>query len=335
WVSMHIKKPAFVTITTYQALFSLYRAHEEQLEEVTLEETEGEKEVIHQSEIDMIFSQLDAMQFQTIILDEAHHLRTAWWKATMAFRDRLHDYSTVALTATPPYDVSFQEWEKYEELCGPIDAEIHVAELVKEGDLCPHQDYIYLSEPEQKEKKRLKHYHEDVDKLVADLLIDDSLQRAISEHPWIRQLNEHTDSILSDPAYFSSFILYLHQIDIPIDKDALTLLAIKKGKIPAFTLEWAETLLNGIRKDTYFEEQKFLDMDDLEHRLKKIGALERGIVYLHSTPSTDKQMMQSTSKFDSIEKIVNMENRYLGADLRMVILTDYIRKEMLDHKSAA
>src|SRR5699024_8712598 len=54
-----------------------------------------------------------------------------------------------------------------------------------------------------------------------------------------------------------------------------------------------------------------------------------------STPSTDKQMMQSTSKFDSIEKIVNMENRYLGADLRMVILTDYIRKEMLDHKSAA
>src|SRR5699024_5298406 len=78
WVSMHIKKPAFVTITTYQALFSLYRAHEEQLEEVTLEETEGEKEVIHQSEIDIIFSQLDALQFQTIILDEAHHLRTAW-----------------------------------------------------------------------------------------------------------------------------------------------------------------------------------------------------------------------------------------------------------------
>src|SRR5699024_536699 len=156
WISMHIKDPAFVTVTTYQALFSLYRAYEEKQTEVTLEEQEGLKEVIKQDKIAHIFEALQQIGFQTIILDEAHHLRTAWWKATMNFRDTLTDCTTVALTATPPYDVSVQEWERYEQLCGPIDAEIHVAELVKAGDLCPHQDYIYISEPGKKARKKLK-----------------------------------------------------------------------------------------------------------------------------------------------------------------------------------
>jgi hypothetical protein len=38
-------------------------------------------------------------------------------------------------------DVSPFEWQRYEELCGPVDAEVSVPELVLEGDLCPHQDY--------------------------------------------------------------------------------------------------------------------------------------------------------------------------------------------------
>ena len=65
------------------------------------------------------------------------------WGASVSSRNRgaRGDFSTiVALTATPPYDVSPFEWQPYEELCGPVDAEVSVPELVLEGDLCPHQD---------------------------------------------------------------------------------------------------------------------------------------------------------------------------------------------------
>src|SRR5699024_1009486 len=269
WISMHIKEPAFVTITTYQSLYSLYRAAEEEAAETTIEEVEGQKEIVHSQEVHAIFEKLDALQFQTIILDEAHHLRTAWWKATMDFRNRLYDYTTIALTATPPYDVSLQEWERYEQLCGPIDAEIHVAELVREGDLCPHQDYIYISEPQKEERKRLKTFHKQV-KLVHESLIDSSeFQHAIEQHPWMIAPNAYTERILDDPAFFSSMVIYLHHANGTIHEDALELLGLKKEKIPKYTLDWAEVLLNSMYKDDFFEEQSIYDMKQLTVTLKR------------------------------------------------------------------
>ena len=81
------------------------------------------------------------------MLDEAHHLRREWWRALTALQAALADPHLVALTATPPYDVERVEWQRYESLCGEIDAEIPAAELVRSGDLCPHQDYLHLSLP--------------------------------------------------------------------------------------------------------------------------------------------------------------------------------------------
>ena len=46
-----------------------------------------------------------------------------------------------------PYDVEPNIWANYVSLCGEIDAEISVPELVKAKNLCPHQDYIYFNYP--------------------------------------------------------------------------------------------------------------------------------------------------------------------------------------------
>ena len=37
-------------------------------------------------------------------------------------------------------------------MCGEIDEEITVPELVKEETLCPHQDYVYFAFPPRKSK---------------------------------------------------------------------------------------------------------------------------------------------------------------------------------------
>lgn len=333
WISMHIKEPAFVTITTYQSLYSLYRAAEEEAAETTIEEVEGQKEIVHSQEVHAIFEKLDALQFQTIILDEAHHLRTAWWKATMDFRNRLYDYTTIALTATPPYDVSIQEWERYEQLCGPIDAEIHVAELVREQDLCAHQDYVYLSLPEKAEQERLELFYQQISHLQEQLMQDVNFKRAITEHPWMTSPEQHIEAILNDPEFYSSMLIFLHHVQLPLHDQALTLLALEEAHIPPMTTEWMEILLNGLRQDNHIKEHKQFDLERFMTEVKQIGALERGRIYLQSTPQTDRRLLQNVSKLESIEQIAKVEYDHLGDQLRMVILTDYIRKEMLDSEN--
>lgn len=46
-------------------------------------------------------------------------------------------------------------WTRYIDMCGEIDEEITVPELVKEGSLCPHQDYVYFNYPTNEEQQKL------------------------------------------------------------------------------------------------------------------------------------------------------------------------------------
>jgi hypothetical protein len=52
-------------------------------------------------------------------------------------------------------------------LCGPLDAEVSVPELVLQGDLCPHQDYVYFSVPAPQVQKTLSDFRLAVDSFVA------------------------------------------------------------------------------------------------------------------------------------------------------------------------
>src|SRR5699024_2577996 len=92
-------------------------------------------------------------------------------------------------------------------------------------------------------------------------------------------------------------------------------------------------LLNGLRQDNHIKEHKQFDLERFMTEVKQIGALERGRIYLQSTPQTDRRLLQNVSKLESIEQIAKVEYDHLGDQLRMVILTDYIRKEMLDSEN--
>ena len=149
WITNNIKEPKFMTVSTYQGLHSACTGEEEPEsdEEEGLEDNKhGETKKISISRKEL-FSRLKKIGIKVIVVDEAHHLRSEWWKCLIALRKNLGDPTIVALTATPPYDVSVVEWERYEELCGPVDSEISVPELVLERNLCPHQDYVYISNP--------------------------------------------------------------------------------------------------------------------------------------------------------------------------------------------
>ena len=73
-------------------------------------------------------------EIAVVCLDEAHHLRSEWQRALEQFLDALKGSVTViSLTATPPYDSTPAEWARYLAVCGEIDEEIFVPELVQGG----------------------------------------------------------------------------------------------------------------------------------------------------------------------------------------------------------
>lgn len=81
-------------------------------------------------EFDLVAT-MKAAGIGVLCLDECHHLRSEWWKALEDFKNQLGNVRIIALTATPPYDSTPAMWNRYMNMCGEIDEEITIPELVK------------------------------------------------------------------------------------------------------------------------------------------------------------------------------------------------------------
>ena len=269
-------------------------------------------------------------KFKSLVLDEAHHLRAEWWRVLSAFTEQLENPIIVALTATPPYDVSPFEWQRYQELCGPVDANVSVPELVQAGDLCPHQDYVYFSTPTQQEQKVISDFRASVDQFVARLRTNDAFKDAILKHPWVAAPDQHTEEILENPEYLSSMVVYLDAVGQDIPPAVLSTLGLSHKRVPALELQWLEVLLSHC---LYFDAENFREIEPvlkaIRHELLGIGALERRKVKLRDPSDHLKLLTTSVTKLKSVEQIVRLEAGSLGDGLRCVILTDFIRKAEL------
>ena len=340
WVSTELRSPAFLTVATYQALHALCSGEPEEQQQPIEAEENGDSEnhvferpnngfdanhvVREHVPLPEAFAQA---KFGTLVLDEAHHLRSEWWKTLTCVAAQLDKPTIVALTATPPYDVSPFEWQRYEELCGPVDAEVSVPELVLEGDLCPHQDYVYFSTPTEKEQKVISDFRTAVDSFVERLRSNEGFKDAILTHPWVATPDQHTEEILEDPEYLSSMVVFLHAAGREIPHAVLKTLGLSHKQVPTLELEWLEVLLSHC---LYSDVERFQPSEQLlkllRRELLEIGAIERRRVKLRDPSDHLKLLTTSITKLKSIEEIVRLESRSQCAELRCVILTDFIRK---------
>jgi superfamily II DNA or RNA helicase len=329
WISRDIRNPKFMTVVTYQGLHAAcnnWRIEEEEIDdEEEIEENRNGKST--NSELDDIVRGLKSQNIKTIVVDEAHHLKNDWWQTLTKVKDKL-DPVIVGLTATPPYDVTATEWQRYIDLNGPVDTEISVPELVIEGDLCPHQDYVHFTLPTEKENQKIVDFRQNIEWLFQEIKNDETLILAIEQHPIWQHPTHHLDWIYSNLSYYSACLIFLKSNNKEIPETHLEVIGDKKFKIPKLDYEWIETLLDFY---LYKEKEHFNDFEEhqrnLEHRLKRYGAIERRqINFSHNTRVTGF-LTSSIGKLDGIKKIVDFEYNQLGRDLRLVILTDFIRKE--------
>lgn len=339
WVSTDVKSPAPFTVATYQALHTLcsgqfVKEPEETIEEQGLAHGHHESDDPSWSDSHEIALQLpDALVgagFRTLVVDEAHHLRAEWWKTLTFVATHLKDPTIVALTATPPYDVSSFEWHRYEELCGPIDAEVSVPELVLHGDLCPHQDYVYFSIPAEAEQKALSNFRASVDLFVQRLRENKDFTAALKTHPWLAFPDDHAEEILGDPLYLCSLAVYLNAVSAEVPLGVLRILGLRRNEVPSLDLDWLEILLSHC---LYGDAPSFSGGASvfklLRHELLALGAIERHRVKLHNASEHTQRLTASSTKLKSIGEIVRLESGALGSQLRCVILADFIRKTEL------
>lgn len=334
WISNDIKNPKFLTVSTYQGLFAACSGTKEIVaqddsEEEVEEKPNGEITYFSTSESRELITRLKKQGVGTIIVDEAHHLKNAWWRSLDEVKNHITP-TIVGLTATPPYDVSYAEWKRYLDLNGPVDAEISVPELVVEGDLCPHQDYVLLSSPTQEEKLKLDEYNHRIEKLYKSIKEDIVLRNTFSKLRIFTHPEDELEWIYSNLELYSATLIFLNSLGIQINAVHLEVIGDSKIKIPELNYEWMEILL----KFYLFSNIEFLSGNDIHkeellNRLKRNGAIDRKSVTLRNVEKRRKLLSSSLSKLNSINRIVEFESNELGESLRMVVLTDYIRKEYL------
>lgn len=84
----------------------------------------------------------------TLVLDECHHLLDTWGSLVRAVVDELGpDTALIGLTATPPRTLTAWQRTLHQELFGVTDIEIPAPALVKERELAPYQELVYLTGP--------------------------------------------------------------------------------------------------------------------------------------------------------------------------------------------
>ncbi|MFD1062493.1 DEAD/DEAH box helicase family protein [Winogradskyella litorisediminis] len=310
--SLDIKTPNTITFSTYQSLHSFYKSFENK---------------------DDFLEFFKKHNIETIVLDEAHHLKNAWWTCLIALK-KSYPFFIVALTATPPYDSSRLEINKYFTLCGEVDDEICVPDLIRENDLSPHQDFVYFSKPYDSELNFINDYRNNIAEFKSNLLLSENFINLLKAYRLYQNPQDYLDEIYSNTAFFSSILIALNEVGIRINKEKMQVLGIEtfdKIRLPKLDLHWFEILLQNLlveERENLIEHEDFLS--DLEKKLRRLHGFEKNKVNLTGNETLYRSLAFSPSKLESIVEIVNAERLSLQDDLSCVILTDYIRKEFLN-----
>ncbi|MBQ8923426.1 MAG: DEAD/DEAH box helicase family protein [Lachnospiraceae bacterium] len=287
YISQDLKDAKVITISTYQALHSAMNHYKGILDEDETA-TNNVREEVDYVGFDVV-AEMKNNGIKVLCLDECHHLRTEWWKALEEFKSSLNAPKIIALTATPPYDSTPELWNRYMDMCGEIDEEIAIPELVKEGSLCPHQDFVYFNYPTEEE--------------IAE--IDKFKERS----------KQFQDKIKNDTEF----------------KNVIRTYSGNQKNINERNID-SESKLEGILQNFLYEEPEAYECEEgyqenLEAELKKSGLIEKKQVCLTINDNIEKLLMTSKGKCKSIKEVAKSEYKGFGEKLRMLILTDYIRKE--------
>ena len=294
---------------TYQALYAMS------------EKIKQPEETVDYTDFDLLQT-IKEHNIKTICLDEAHHLKNEWQKALEQFINLLtDDVKIISLTATPPYDSDDSEWARYIKICGEIDEEISVPELIAQDTLCPHQDYVYFNYPAKSEVDTLNQFKQNAISAIEQICALDFLKEVCEKLNTERDY----DALYSSAKEYIALLTLFRHCGFTIRKKIIRCLTLHSG-LPPYKTEHAEVAIQFLLDGTLItDEQKSI----IAEILKKNSVYEKRSVQLKLNEKLKRTLISSAGKLDSITQIVKSEYATMGDTLRMLILTDYIKKETI------
>lgn len=312
YISRDLKIPAPIICITYQSLYSAYQKKVDQEDEIHVEDYS----------LFNLDEKIKEYQIKTICLDECHHLKNEWWRVLESVIKKIDDPFIISLTATPPYDATPTEWKRYIHLCGPIDEEIFIPELVKDHNLCFHQDYIYCNLPTLDEQEQIQKFYQNAAKTFEKYQHHATLIELLLKLNIHQKYANFRKKYYQNASFYRCVILFLYH-----NHQKINFFIRFSCDIEPFQMQHLEILLQTILFDETFPFKE----DDFLIRLKKeliaLRLIHHHQVHLTQDDRHEKLLIESKNKLHSIVEITQFEYTHLKQDLRMLILADYIKKE--------
>jgi superfamily II DNA or RNA helicase len=337
---------AAVTVLTYQALSVWDRtADDEDVEDDLSAGTAARRraavrgdagadllDLLHPHGRDLV-RRAAAMGPWTLVLDECHHLLETWGALVRALVQALGpDTWVVGLTATPPTELTAAQRALHDEVFGDRDFEVPTPAVVKEGDLAPYQELVYLTAPTAEEDTWIASERTRFADLQVELLstktgtlpLAEWLRRRLQERrtgeggaqvPW-----RETEAAEPELARAALRMAGVGLIEVP---DGAHLR--EEHRVPPDARDWAAVL------DAYAREHLVpsTDLGD-ERLLRAIREVLPGLGWQSTirglrtaTSPVDRVCALSESKPAAAVHILDVERSALGDDLRALVLCDF------------
>jgi superfamily II DNA or RNA helicase len=281
-----------------------------------------------------IIEQMSASGPWTLVLDECHHLLRMWGTLLRAIIARLDPASLiVGLTATPPGEMDAREAALYQEIFGNADFEVPTPAVVKEGDLAPYQELVYLTQPLPHELDYIAAQHERFEELLTELMDVNFASRPFLD--WLRtrvvERQGRNGAQLSwerfardEPELAQAALRFFWQRKLDLPEGARF---SEQTRQPPAADDWVALIddyATGYLRDRV-DPRDTAAWQSIRAALPSLGyTLTRQGIRSYVSP-VDRVLSLSASKAVAALAILDEEQAALGANLRALILCDYER----------
>lgn len=326
--------PTPFTALTYQSI-AVFGATSDEDEEDAAPERAGDEAILGELHDNgrAVVDRLRTGGPWTIVLDECHHLLQLWGELLAAVLGELTDPSVIALTATPPRTMSADQAALHSRLFGRVDLEISTPAVVRDGQLAPYQELVYLTTPTPGEADYIAGERVRFEELRADLLDPRFAKTPFLD--WVRsRVIERTAGsgahvswhrFERDEPDLAAAAVRLHVAGLlPLPDGARVR---EEHRSPPTVDDWIALLDDYCRRclarsDDEHDERA---LESVRHALPAIGfRLTKTGIRAGMTP-VDRVIARSASKATAAIEILHAEQDALGDGLRAVVLCDHER----------
>lgn len=263
-----------------------------------------------------------------IVLDECHHLLEVWGRLLGELLEALPEARVIGLTATPPATLTAAETELVDELFGEVVMAASIPAVVREGDLAPFAELVWLTRPTAGEADWMSGQAERFTELSGALTDPE-----FGSLPFLQWLDQRFvvpvgttvrwERLVADEPELTDAALRMHHVG---------LLALPEGARPTeahrveptaddWMLLVADWVKGHLQKSGAEEDERVAEA--IRRALPSVGYQWTRHGIRRGRSPVDRVLARSAAKTTAVVDIVRREHLNLAARMRMLVLCDY------------